>query len=205
MSLLGERFTKPGRVMAGGLVILATGSLLVGDSLFFYTKGWLAQQLLERAWKITLDRGEAVRAWSWADTTPLGKLIIPHLDYHRVVLNAGGTEALAFGPAHVAGTARPGEIGNVVLAGHRDSYFRQLAKLEVGDSLFLESMSGKQKFIVSFHVVANPTDIHYLDKEGPNRLTMITCYPFDYIGSAPQRYIVIAYPVERDTMNLTGK
>ena len=116
---------------------------------------------------------------------------------HRVdmiVLDGGSGRTLAFGPGHVTGTARPGETGNVVIAGHRDTHFRFLRDLERGDTLLME---GRDRELHDYEVVkmdiVDHTRADLMSDFGDDRLTLITCYPFDAITpGGPLRYVVTA-------------
>ena len=93
---------------------------------------------------------------------------------------------------HIADTALPGNTGNVVLAGHRDTFFRPLRDLRVGDAITLKTRRGDFDYVVESTFVVAPTDVWVLEARGGRILTLITCYPFSYIGPAPDRFIVRA-------------
>jgi sortase A len=93
---------------------------------------------------------------------------------------------------HLAETALPGEMGNVVLAGHRDTFFRPLKGVQVGDAITLKTRDGDVTYEVESTRVVPPTDLSVLDSTGERTLTLITCFPFSYVGSAPNRFIVRA-------------
>jgi sortase A len=86
----------------------------------------------------------------------------------------------------------PGQGGNVVLAGHRDTFFRSLERIRVGDAIYLENSAGTELYVVDWIRIVAPTDLEVLKSTGSAALTLITCYPFRYIGSAPERFIVRA-------------
>ena len=104
---------------------------------------------------------------------------------------------LSRGAGWIEGTASPNTGGNMALAAHRDRYFRPLKDIQVGDILELESLSGHGKFRVSRIVIVDPDDVSVLDDTMVPTLTLVTCYPFYFIGNAPQRYIVQAVAIDQ--------
>jgi len=100
------------------------------------------------------------------------------------------TLALAVG--HIPGTALPGAAGNVGLAGHRDTFFRTLRGVKPGDTIVLTTLSGSYEYEVKSCEVVTPRDTRVLADSGSPALTLVTCYPFHYLGPAPERFIVHA-------------
>ncbi len=127
---------------------------------------------------------------------PLALLRIPKIDLEVAVLAGTSELALNRGVGHIDGTPRPGEGGNVGIAGHRDGFFRGLKDIAVGDSLELETLSGVERYRVSETFIVDPSDVHVLDSTDRPSITLVTCYPFYFVGSAPQRFIVRAVLVE---------
>jgi len=108
-----------------------------------------------------------------------------------VPIFAGTSELmLNRGVGWIEGTAMPGEDGNVGLAGHRDGYFRGLKNLKLGDTIEVQSVGRTMRYRVSSLEIVEPTDVSVLDPTDVPSITLVTCYPFYYVGSAPQRYIV---------------
>ena len=101
-------------------------------------------------------------------------------------------ETLEHAVGHVTDTAQPGEDGNVVLAGHRDTIFRPLRHVRVGDLITVKTLDGDFDYEVASTRIVPPTDLSPLDATGGQTLTLITCYPFYFVGSAPERFIVRA-------------
>ena len=122
----------------------------------------------------------------------VGRLEIPRLGVSTVVRAGSDARTLQLAVGHIPGTALPGEPGNVGLAGHRDTFFRRLADIEVGDQIRLVTPAGTFVYRVERTNVVEPDDVWVLDPTGHPALTLVTCYPFTYIGSAPQRFIVRA-------------
>jgi sortase A len=110
-----------------------------------------------------------------------------------VTLFAGtGEVALNQGVGHIEDTAAPGTEGNSGIAGHRDGFFRGLKDIEAGDTLELETLHRKERYRVERIWVVNPDDVSVLDPTPQRALTLVTCYPFYFVGPAPRRYIVRA-------------
>ena len=175
------------------ILLLVSGVVLGGHGLFIRSKALAAQMLLERAWEQTVARHRPVKAWAWADTWPVARINFPRLARSAVVLEAGGGEALAFGPAHVAATPLPGENGTSVIAGHRDTHFDFIKELKPGDEIDITTRDGKT---LAFRMTGSAivhADASGIDAQGTTpRLALVTCYPFDALGQAPLRYVVFA-------------
>jgi sortase A len=126
-------------------------------------------------------RGEAV-----------GRIDIPRLGVSAVVRAGSDARTLRLAVGHIPGTALPGERGNVGLAAHRDTFFRRLGDIRKGDEVRVTTPEGTYAYTVEGTTVVDPVDVWVLDGTAYPALTLVTCYPFSYIGSAPQRFIVRA-------------
>jgi LPXTG-site transpeptidase (sortase) family protein len=111
-----------------------------------------------------------------------------------VVLEGSDTGTLRLGVGRLRNSGLPGEPGNVVLAGHRDTFFRSLREIRPGDRISLRTPAGSFPYTVDWTSVVNPTDTSVIKPTASSALTLVTCYPFYYVGSAPQRFIVRALP-----------
>jgi sortase A len=108
---------------------------------------------------------------------------------------------MAFGPGYIEGTALPGMPGNTAISGHRDTHFAMLKDLVVGDELWLETVSGRALYRVASTEIVDKGDTRALDQHGPDRLTLVTCYPFDAIvPGGPLRYVVMADKVPASSL-----
>ncbi len=116
---------------------------------------------------------------------PALRLVVPVLD---------GTDEITLnrGVGRIAGTALPGEDGNVGIAGHRDSFFRRLGDIAAGDSIELVTLNEIRVYEVDQIRVTSPDDVDVLRRGTKNSITLVTCYPFRFVGPAPSRYIVRA-------------
>jgi sortase A len=125
----------------------------------------------------------------------LGRLRIPRLQVAAMVREGADSGTLRRAIGHIPGTALPGKAGNVGLAGHRDTFFRALRNIEKDDTIDFETDSGTYRYVVQSTKIVNPRDVSVLAAAGGRTLTLVTCYPFYYVGSAPKRFIVRAVQV----------
>lgn len=129
---------------------------------------------------------------------PLAVLHISKFQLQVPVLEGTDDLTLNRGIGHIVGTARPGEGGNIGIAGHRDGFFRVLKDISPGDTIELQTARATDRYKVDQIVLVRPDDISVLQPRPVRSLTLVTCYPFYFIGSAPQRYIVHASIVSSD-------
>jgi sortase A len=122
----------------------------------------------------------------------VGEIEIPRLTLKAVILHGNSSVILRRGVAHLPETAMPGELGNVVLAAHRDTFFRSLRGIRPGDVIRLRANVGTIEYTVESMQVVSPTDVQVLEPSNSRSLTLITCFPFEYVGPAPNRFIVRA-------------
>lgn len=199
------------RSLWSGLLI-AAGLLLCAVSVRHYARGWTAQRdadALYRAANRATENPGIVRASSGPQSTspladseypfgqPIAKLKIPSAKISYFVFGGTDQETLEKGPGHVPGTALPGEEGganNCVITAHRDSHFRRLGTLRPGHRIDLETPLGEKSYRVVSREIVLPNAVRVLRPTEKPRLTLITCYPFNYIGPAPQRLVVVAEP-----------
>jgi sortase A len=122
----------------------------------------------------------------------LGRIEIPRLRVSTIVRAGSDARTLQLAVGHISGTAYPGDPGNVGLAGHRDTFFRRLADIRSDDEIRLVTPEGTFTYRVDRTDVVGPRDVWVLDPTGTPTLTLVTCYPFTYVGSAPERFVVRA-------------
>jgi sortase A len=154
----------------------------------------MAQELMQRAWQRGASGVEQPAPWPWADTWPVARLTAKSGDVELIVLAGGSGRTLAFGPGHLSASSLPGETGNTVIAGHRDTHFSFLRDVEIGDSLVLETVSGNKHLykVVGIDVVDSRRGSLLLDTDEPF-LSLVTCYPFEALDpGGPLRYVVTA-------------
>jgi sortase A len=160
---------------AGFLLLLLLGAISFVQGTWIYGKALVAQVLLRRAWSEAREGEARARPWPWADTWPVARLVSPAHDVDLIVLAGATGSTTAFGPGHIEGTARPGELGNLVLAGHRDTHFAFLRDVEPGDTLWIELPSGAlERFEVNHAKIIDESETELIEVEG-SWLTLVTC------------------------------
>jgi sortase A len=175
------------------LLLALAGLLLFGHGAFIHAKAFVAQILLERAFAQTLATGQMTKPWSWADTWPVARIAIKRLNVSAIVLAGSSGQALAFGPGHVEQTADAGERGVAVYAAHRDTHFRFLKDVAIGDEIEVTRGDGR---IYRYRV--DGTSVVRFDSSGIDaaslgyELVLSTCWPFDAVMGGPERYLVHA-------------
>jgi len=130
------------------------------------------------------------------DPLVLGKIEIPRIGVTAIVREGTDDATLSLAVGHVLGTARPGEKGNAVLAGHRDTFFRELRNIRLDDTVRFVVPAHSYEYRVVWTQVVAPDELSVLDAGEGEELTLVTCYPFYYIGRAPSRFIVRAARIE---------
>lgn len=122
----------------------------------------------------------------------IGRIEIPRLHMSDLVLEGTNPKVLRVAAGHIRGTALPGETGNVGIAAHRDTFFRPLRNVRLQDEVVVTTSYGRFRYIVDKLDIVDPSDVQVLHPTSDPELTLVTCYPFTYIGPAPKRFIVHA-------------
>ena len=162
-------------------------------------KAKVAQQLLERSWQKTLAGDTEAKPWPWADTRAIAVLEIPRLGLREVILEGSSGRNLAFGPTLLNNTQME-RTTDRILSGHRDTHFKFLQYLETGDLLRLQTSGDTRDYRVTWLETVDSRRQQLVIEEGLERLTLLTCYPFDSpLAGGPLRWVITALPVERDT------
>jgi len=174
-------------------VLALTGLTLFGHGGYIHAKALLAQVLLDRAFTESIASRHPVKPWSWADTWPVARIEVKRLKASVIVLAGSSGQALAFGPGHVELTPDAGEPGVAVYSAHRDTHFRFLRNVVIGDEIDVTRSDGK-----TFRYRADATAIVRYDQSGIDplaggyELVLTTCWPFDALAPGPDRYILHA-------------
>lgn len=181
-------------VLTGALAFACWGYLMLRQACFQRAASRVLQQqiakastspqhedLLAHAASIPLRHGEMI-----------GRLEIPRVNVSVIVLEGADSSVLDVAAGHIPGTALPGLSGNVGIAAHRDTFFRSLREIRVRDRLSFKTPAGIFQYAVESTEVVEPSDAGVLRQNAGEELTLVTCYPFNYIGSAPKRFIVHA-------------
>jgi len=189
--------------------LLACAVLLLGYCGFALADAWTFQRResrdldrLLRAQRVATEGGPQPQSSAPSKVAPaastdglIGRIEIPRLLFSAVVIEGIGKKTLRRGVGHIPGTALPGQSGNVGLSGHRDTFFRPLKDVRIKDEVQFSTLKGNFKYEVESLRVVAAGDVGVLASSGENALTMVTCYPFYYVGPAPQRFIVRARQV----------
>lgn len=125
----------------------------------------------------------------------IGEIEVPRLKLSVPIYEGDDAGILDLGAGHVPGTALPGTDGNICIAAHRDKFFRALRFIKPHDEVVLQTSRGVERFTVEGTTIVKPTDTAVLMPAPHRDLTLVTCYPFFYVGSAPKRFIVHAEKV----------
>lgn len=206
---------------AVSLLLITAGLVLCGIATRHYVRGWQAQADGRRALESGSRQRENPGIERVADRlglfgpqtetppganslpegypygAPIARLKIPAAEIDAVVFAGAGQEILEKGPGHVPGSELPGQstnLNNCVITGHRDSHFRHLGWLKVGNAIEIDSPAGNRRYRVVSREIVTPDAVRVLQPTVRPRLTLITCYPFNYVGPAPRRLVVIAEP-----------
>lgn len=140
-----------------------------------------------------------VNAATRAGGAPLALLQIPKIHLQAPVFDGTDGLTLNHSVGRIAGTAKPGDVGNIGLAAHRDGFFRGLKDIQKGDEIDLKTHRGIDTYTVDQIQIVSPRDVSVLQDQGKQSLTLVTCYPFYFIGSAPKRYVVTAFLTQHAT------
>jgi sortase A len=188
-------------------VLLVLGLILTGVSAAARIQGQISANLAIQDFEaapresaqtvdVSLWSAQRVRQYneSLAEKTdlPLAVLRIPKLNLEVPVFDGTDEWTLNRGAGRIIGTARLGDVGNIGIAGHRDGFFRGLKDIALGDVVELTTPRGTERYVVTQTQITTPEDVSVLQPTATSSLTLVTCYPFYFVGSAPQRYIVHA-------------
>ena len=180
----------------GGAAVLAWCAVVVTDAYLTQRSARQSLETISRVAAPALPRVPATpvpKPRSIARRgTAIAALSIPRVDLSAIVLHGSDDQTLRRGPGHLENTAMPGEAGNAVIAGHRDTFFRPLRNVRLGDEIFVDTPRGRVEYRVTSLRVVHPRDISVLEPTDDEVLTLITCYPFTLLGRAPDRFIVRA-------------
>jgi sortase A len=171
-----------------------TAAIFLFDALWIPVKAELAQHLLERSWLRTLAGEPDAKPWPWADTRAVAILEVPRLGLREIVLEGSSGRNLAFGPTLV-NTSQIDESADRILSGHRDTHFSFLKELRTGDLLRLHTTTQTRDYRVSWLEAVDSRQQQLVIDNNIERLTLLTCYPFNATTSGgPLRWVVTAIP-----------
>jgi sortase A len=179
------------------LILMVVGAALVLYVGAQYAQMYLEQRSLAREW----ERQQTTLLQPQPNQPPvprgLTRLAIPRINLDAIVVEGATRHDLLLGPGHIKGTAEPGELGNVVITGHRDTFFRHIHELGKGDVVLVQRNGKTYRYEVTAKKIVDPEDVSVVRPSKDNRLTLITCYPTYYIGPAPDRLVVFTKMVDQ--------
>jgi sortase A len=174
--------------------LFVCGILLLGYCAFVLVDGRLFRNREDR--ELAEFRPEPVSTLQTVSDGLIGRIAIARLGVSVIVMEGVDETTLRRAAGHVPGTGLPGEPRNIGIAAHRDSFFRPLRNVRQGDIVSLTTPAGEYRYRVVSTKVVNPSDVSVLDSDGREILTLVTCFPFYFIGAAPKRFIVRAERTE---------
>lgn len=180
-------------------ILTACAVALLGYSGFVVVDTWRFQRAEERELQTALVAPrQLVSDVSSASLSPaatgglIGRIEVPRLEISAIVMEGTSARTLRRAVGHISGTALPGQTGNVGISGHRDTFFRPLRYIEVNDVITLTTVAGEYRYRVLSTAIVSPDDVSVLDPGQSETLTIVTCYPFYFVGPAPNRFVVKA-------------
>ena len=197
MRPLRETFEALGSVLRQrfSLLLLLLGAVLLAYVSWEYGSMYFQQRRLAREWQrqqeVEQQNSVSTPAPETAGDT-LTRLSVPKINLESVVVEGTSHSALLIGPGHLQDTPAPGESGNSVISGHRDTFFRHLNDLQMGDEVLVQRGGKTFTYKVTGKRVVEPTDLSVIAPTKDPEMTLITCYPTYYIGPAPKRLVVFS-------------
>jgi len=177
-------------------VFILAGALLLGYVCAQYYGMWHEQKSLAQKWQEQQQQSAEARLHPGAATfnpsDELTRLEIPRIALDAIVVDGTGHKQLKVGPGRIISSAQPGEPGNSVISGHRDTFFRHIYELVKGDEILVRRGGELYRYQVTGKKIVDPEDLSVIKQTTDPQLTLITCYPTYYIGPAPQRLVVFS-------------
>ncbi len=178
------------------ITLFACAALLLSYCGFVMLDAWVFQQRESRALERLLQyHNHTLKARGVPAIVPkglIGRLEIPRLGLSAILIEGDDPKTLRRAVGHIPGTPLPGQPGNVALTGHRDTFFRPLRNIRENDIIVVTTLQGKYRYRVMSTQVVSPENVAVLNSSGGQILTLVTCYPFYFVGAAPDRFIVRA-------------
>jgi len=211
-----QRSKKKQILYIAQIVTLIVGGLLLAWPTFLYIKSTFVQRSgsrqIDQAYELSKKRAQEKPSLipPIRTRTPrpvkkgsvIAKFEIPRLKMAFVVLEGTDAGTLDKSIGHVESTAEPGEYGNIGIAGHRNTHFRKMEWIRQGDEIILKSPEDRYRYVVDSVKLVTPDDVEVLDDSLGPAVTIVTCFPFEYVGHAPNRFIVRAVPDEETRQKL---
>lgn len=181
------------------LIVVGIGLLVYVGSQYFGM--YRSQRTLEAQWEQQAAQASVPGAPKLTADDLLTRVVIPKINLDAIVVEGASRKKLSEGPGHMKETATPGEPGNAVITGHRDTFFRHIYELKNGDDILIRRAGQVFRYQVTGKKIVMPDDVGVLKQTEDPQLTLITCYPTYYIGPAPKRLVVFSKLVESGNEN----
>jgi sortase A len=198
-SARAHRFLRWSRnffLLAGVLVLGYSGFVLLDSKIYQEIQARQFQKALDIARPPFADAGGVANLpVALAQTGALGRIDIARIGVTAMIMEGTDDRTLRRAVGHIPGTPMPGSIGNTAIAGHRDTFFRPLRNIRHNDEITLTTLNGSYRYLVDSTTLVAPNDTQVLDNSASSTLTLVTCYPFYFVGAAPKRFIVRAHKV----------
>ncbi len=184
-------------------ILFACGILLLGYCAFVLAGAWQFQRNESREFS-RLQSGQPAGAVTDISSAAMGtdpeglvgRVNLQRLGISVIVMEGSDERTLGHAAGHITGTALPGESGNIGISAHRDTFFRALKDVRQHDIITFTTLEGEFRYRVVLTKVVEPSDLSVLDSDGRDVLTLVTCYPFYFVGPAPERFVVRAERVD---------
>jgi sortase A len=193
-SMRANSSTRTGLLRVACYFFLTFGILALGYAGFVFADSNAYQALEMKKFE---QPGPLSEPHILAEGDVIGEIQVPRLGLDAIVVQGDSPAGLRHAVGHMPKSALPGEWGNVALAGHRDTFFRPLRDIQLGDEIRFKTPRHSFEYVVESIEVVAPTDIRILETSSGHDLTFITCFPFSYVGPAPKRFVVRAREIER--------
>lgn len=180
------------------LVFLLVGVGLIGYVTSQYWGMYRSQRRLEAEWEKQATMATTPGLPKLSEQETLTRVSIAKINLDAIVVEGATRKQLAVGPAHITETAFPGQTGNAVITGHRDTFFRHIYELQKGDTILVRRNGEVFKYEVTGKRIVKPEDVSVLKPTTDPQLTLITCYPTYYIGPAPDRLVVFSKLIDHE-------
>jgi sortase A len=190
------RWSRNAFLIAGVLALGYSGFVLLDAKLYQANQTHRFQQQLESARPPNASAGSVTKLLvAPIAGGALGRIEIARIGLAAMIMEGTDGRTLRRAVGHIQGTPLPGQQGNVAIAGHRDTFFRPLRNAQPDDEITLTTLAGSYHYLVDSTEVVLPEDTQVLDNSGDATLTLVTCYPFYFVGPAPKRFIVRAHRI----------
>ncbi len=173
-------------------LLFASAATLLGYCGFVAADTWVFQQRESGNLQRLLETASAASFPVVAPTGLIGRLEVPRLRLSAILIEGDDAKTLRRAVGHIPGTSLPGQPGNIALSGHRDTFFRPLRNIRENDIIVVTTLRGEFRYRVISMRVVSPDDVAVLNAGHSEILTLVTCYPFYFVGAAPDRFIVRA-------------